>query len=120
MYKDLDGINEDVVNVDAIRNSLRNILSTPRGSVPGKPDFGCDLYKIIFQPIDPLTESMAKKFVSESVRKFENRVDLQTINIKKDEAFNKIVIDIVFTYKTIDLDDEGNNEPQTLSLAINV
>jgi len=98
MYKDLTTMSTVSTGLDAIRQSIRNILLTRRGSVPGKPQFGCDLYNIIFQPLDHLTASVAKNYVYEALQEFETRIDVQEVQIKRDDAYNKIVIDIYFTY----------------------
>ena len=39
MYKDLTTVELNVTEIKAINNSIRNILLTRRGSVPGKPRF---------------------------------------------------------------------------------
>lgn len=98
MYKDIATISTPVTGVDAIKQSIKNILLTRRGSVPGKPYFGSDLYNIIFQPLDHLTVSVAKNYVYEALQEFETRIEVQELEIKRDDAYNKIVIDIYFSY----------------------
>lgn len=119
MYKDYVTVCEDATEVAAIKNSLMNIIMTPRGSLPGKPRFGCDLYYIIFQPLDPLTESMAKNYIRESVREYEDRVSVIDIELTREEAFNKLIINITFKYIGINISSE-ESETSNLTLAFNV
>lgn len=118
MYKDVVTFNQNSTGLDAIRNSIRNILLTPRGSLPGKPRFGSDLHKVVFQQLDPLTEAIAKNYVLESLTEFEDRINVSRVGIRRDDAFNKILIDIVFTYR--DISAAETNGESAVSLAIRI
>lgn len=113
MYKDASVINTDVVGVNAIRNSIKNILTTQRGSLPGKPRFGSDLYKVLFRQLDHLTESLARNYIKESISEFEQRINITEINFKRVEEFNKLVIELKFTY----VDSQFNNETDELAIS---
>lgn len=116
MYKDTNTIGTDVTDVDAIRNSLRNILTTQRGSVPGRPRFGCDLYKVIFSPLDHLTESIAKNYIRESINEFEPRITLKNITFRRVEEFNKLIIDLEFSYT----DEEFNRNNESVAVSFDL
>lgn len=116
MYKDFNNLSNAVTDLQAIKNSIKNILLTPKGSLPGKPEFGSDLYKVLFSQMDHLTESMAKRFVKEALRKYEDRITIIGIEIKKVEEFNKLVIDLLFSYT----DKEFNNTQDSTSITFNL
>ena len=99
MYKDFTSIEQTNTEVQAINNSIRNILLTRRGSVPGKPRFGSDLYTLVFSQLDSLTESVAKSMILACLTEFEDRIRIQTIELKSIEEYNKLVISISYTYK---------------------
>ena len=101
MYNDVVSLHGNATGLNAIKNSIKNILLTPRGSLPGKPRFGSDLYKVVFQPLDPLTMAIAKNYVMEALTEFEDRINVRRVDIRRDDAFNKLLIDINFTYKDI-------------------
>ena len=101
MYNDVTSLHGNVTGLNAIKNSIKNILLTPRGSLPGKPRFGSDLYKVVFQPLDPLTMAIAKNYVMEALTEYEDRINVRRVDIRRDDAFNKLLIDINFTYKDI-------------------
>lgn len=116
MYKDFNNLSTVDTELNAIKNSIKNILLTPRGSLPGNPRFGSDLYKILFSQMDHLTEAMAKNFIKEALREFEDRISIIDISIKKVEEFNKIVIDILFSYT----DKEFNQTQDSTSITVNL
>ncbi len=99
MYKDLTSIEQHNTDIKAINNSIRNILLTRRGSVPGKPRFGSDLYTLVFNQLDSLTESVAKSMVFACLTEFENRISISNIEIKSVPEYNKLVIEVTYKYK---------------------
>lgn len=99
MYKDLTSVELDVADNKAINNSIRNILLTRRGSVPGNPRFGSDLYTLIFSQLDSLTESVAKSMIFACLTEFEDRINIIDIALKSVEEFNKLVITVNYRYR---------------------
>ena len=99
MYKDLTSVELDVADNNAINNSIRNILLTRRGSVPGNPRFGSDLYTLIFSQLDSLTESVAKSMIFACLTEFEDRINIIDIALKSVEEFNKLVITVNYRYR---------------------
>lgn len=99
MYKDLTSIELNNTDVKAINNSIRNILLTRRGSVPGKPRFGSDLHTLIFNQLDSLTESVAKSMIFACLTEFEDRISIVNIDLKSVEEYNKLVITVNYRYK---------------------
>jgi phage baseplate assembly protein W len=115
MFKDIQTISTTVDELNAIKNSITNILLTKRGSLPGKPEFGSDLFLGIFGPIDGLQISVLKNFIRESLNEFEPRIFISDIIIKPIQEYNKIVINLYFSYKNL----EGNNN-DLISLTLNL
>lgn len=99
MYKDLTSIELNNTDIKAINNSIRNILLTRRGSVPGKPRFGSDLHTLMFSQLDSLTESVAKSMIFACLTEFEDRINITNIDLKSVEEFNKLVITVDYKYK---------------------
>lgn len=101
MYKDLTTIELHNTEIKAINNSIKNILLTRRGSVPGKPRFGSDLYTLLFSQLDSLTESVAKSMIFACLTEFENRINVINIDLKSVEEYNKLVITIDYKYRDV-------------------
>lgn len=118
MYKDFESVSSDVTELNAIKNSIRNILLTKRGSLPGKPRFGSDLYKIVFSQLDPLTESIAKNYINEALAEYEDRISVTKVTIRSIEEFNKMVITIYFSYENEDFSASEYEESVSLSIGL--
>jgi phage baseplate assembly protein W len=92
---------EDVVrkyDLDAIRTSVRNILNTKRGEKLFKPDFGADLYGLLFEPLSPPTRLMARRKVVEAIARWEPRVIVEDVQMNMDEPeFGTLIITVYFS-----------------------
>jgi hypothetical protein len=66
-----DGI---VSGLEDIDQCIRIILSTPKGSVPHRPDFACDIHKYIDWPQDRAVAFIVRE-AREAILKFEPRVE---------------------------------------------
>ncbi len=65
---------ETVRDAEAIRQALILLLSTRPGERVMRPDYGCDLYQLVFAPNDDTTAGLAIHYVRRSVERFEPRV----------------------------------------------
>ena len=115
MYKDLKTIVDYNTNIQAINNSIKNILLTRRGSVPGIPRFGSDLYTLIFSQLDSLTESVAKSMILSALSEFEDRIIVKNIDLKSIAEYNRLSITINYVYK----DEFNNTEEASAIVSIN-
>lgn len=114
LYTDYTSVNETVTDAKAINNAIKNILFTPKGSMPGKPTFGSDLFKLIFSPLDHITKDLAKRYIREALRDWEKRIVIRNIDIKDIPEYNRLVINLEYVYRDKGLDV---NEQISLTLA---
>lgn len=78
--------NQDITldyGVEAINNSIENILLIDRYTVVGRPEFGCDLRSFLFDMMDDITISAIQMVVDEALREFEPRIVLKTVDVVK-------------------------------------
>ncbi len=115
IYTDYKNVEDVVYDVDAINNSIKNILLTRRGSLPGKPTFGSDLDKLIFNQMDHITHSLIKTGVIESLRKWEPRVLVENVIIKEAPEYNRITVSIMYSYV-----DKGLSQTATTNINFSV
>jgi phage baseplate assembly protein W len=89
-YKDLsltfakNPITNDVVAVtgaDAVKRSLRLLLSLNPGETPFFPDYGTRLRRLLFEPIDPITTVMLREEIEATIVTFEPRVTIRQLTV---------------------------------------
>ena len=68
----------------AIRQSLLMLLSTVPGERVMRPDYGCDLQRLLFWPNDATTAGLAIHYVRRAVERFEPRVEILTVDAVAD------------------------------------
>ena len=67
----------EMVQGDAsVRQAIFLLLSTTPGERVMRPEYGCDLGKVLFQPNDDSTAGLAIHFVKQAIRRWEPRVDV--------------------------------------------
>lgn len=100
-YKDLDlrfkthplfGDIRPVTDVDAIKNSIRNILLTRRGEKPFEPRFGSNVLDYLFENATDATKYSMGEEIRYSIEEHESRVKLQSIFIEDDIDNNAFFI----------------------------
>jgi phage baseplate assembly protein W len=64
-----------------IRRSLLLILSTAPGERLMRPDFGCGVHELVFQPNTAALRGAVRDKVGDAVRKWEPRVDLLDVAV---------------------------------------
>lgn len=67
--------------ISTILNSWTNILLTPLGSYIDDPTYGSELYKLIFEPADDITESKIIYEVQSRILSFDNRANIQNVEV---------------------------------------
>lgn len=86
----------------AIKNSLINIFNT----IPGQrfliPEFGCDLYGYLFEPVTDMTGRMIARTVLQAIQRWEPRVVVSKVNVEgfpDDHEYRITVIVVIPTLK---------------------
>jgi len=66
---------------DKISESIQIILSTSRGERLMRPEFGCDLKKLVFASATVDSLAMAEFYVKEALREFEPRIEVELVEV---------------------------------------
>lgn len=98
IYYDYDSPTSVVQDADAISNSIKNIILTRKGSVPGKPTFGSNLYKVVFDHIDHIIVSLIKSYIIEAILEFEPRVRVKQVQVKEIPEYNRVIVNVTYEY----------------------
>lgn len=91
--------------IETINQSILMILGTEPGERVMKPDFGCEINKILFAPNDDTTAGLAKYYIEKALKKWEKRIEIMDINISND---NHNILDIEIKYKILKSDTLGS------------
>lgn len=111
---DVHPISGDLIryaNQESVRQSVRNLLLTNRGSRPYNSDAGTNLRKLLQEPISPVTEQMISEQIRETILAFEPRVELQYVNVTINNDQAAYTATIVFSMVNI-------LEPVTLTIIL--
>lgn len=90
-----------VNNVNAVARSVRNIVYTLPGEKFFNPNFGSNITASLFENFDEFSASIIKGEIQTSIRNFEPRVNLQSVEVTPDYENNSF--DVVIQYEIIGL-----------------
>ena len=84
-------------SAEAIDNSISNIIFTTKGEKVGDPEFGTNVKRLLFRPIDSITEHLIKSDIMDNIERYEPRVEVDHISIVGDEDFNYYKVQVLYT-----------------------
>lgn len=82
--------------VEAVKQSVVNILLTAPGERPFNPYFGGNLYQYLFENFDDVTTAAIKSTVINSLRNFEPRVRVIDVQVDNLDYRNALRITVEF------------------------
>jgi len=68
-------------DIDVIINSWNNILLTPRRTYLNDPEYGSDLYLMVFDPVDDTTVERIKDEIQERLTYYDDRAIITDITV---------------------------------------
>lgn len=87
---------------DLIEQSIFLILSTARGERVMRPDFGCGINEVVFEPNSKETATQISFYVKDALGKYEPRIEVLKVTVEADiEHKNYLNINIGYLVKTI-------------------
>jgi phage baseplate assembly protein W len=103
-----------VVNQDSVKQSIRTIINTPKGSRIFEPDFGCNMNFYLFEPFIPETGMKIGKDIEFNITTYEPRVELISIKVSLDSENEGYSVNIVYKVREIQKVDTVTIELQRL------
>ena len=93
----------EMVNAaEDIRESLWILLSTAPGERVMVPEFGCALWRMVFEKLDPTTVTEMEELVRRAILNWEPRVDVDAVTVAADQVVEGLVhIDVAYTIRRI-------------------
>ena len=100
-----------LVNENAVKESIKNILLTDRGERLFQPRLGGDIRAMLFENASPVTSIIMRDRIEDVLNAFEPRCGLLDVEVQGDIDSNTIRISVVFHVI-------NSETPQTLSIDI--
>ena len=88
-----------VKNENSIKQSIRNLILTQKGERLMQPDIGCDVFSLLFEPLDPMTADAVRDEIINTINQYEPRVSLIDVTVNTVEIYNKF--DVTVEYRIV-------------------
>ena len=85
------------VDEEAIKTSIRNLISTKNYERPFHPEIGCQLFALLFENFTSVTAQVIKKTIFDAINKFEPRVSIIDVMLSESEDTNNLDVSITFS-----------------------
>lgn len=83
-----------------IRQAIQIIVMTALGERVMRPDFGCRIHELIFDPANEQTATLAAEYVREAIARWEPRIRIEDITVTPGGArYGELVIEMVYAIK---------------------
>jgi phage baseplate assembly protein W len=83
----------------SIQQSIKIIILTQRGERLGNPNFGTDLGRFMFEPIDRFLISDVEKELRRSISKYEKRIKELDVLVEEGQEFGSLIVTIAYINK---------------------
>lgn len=83
--------------IQQVRSNFKNLILTKKGERVGQPELGCDLWKILFEPLTDETLENARLSVADAVDRWMPFIELTDFQIAKTDDEN--IINIKCSYR---------------------
>jgi phage baseplate assembly protein W len=107
MRVDASGSLALVSGVADIEKSMRIIIGTAPGERPMRPEFGCRIWELLFEPINTNTLGLMETVVEEALQRWEPRVEITSVTADAVDPSNGAV-DISIAYVIASTNESRN------------
>lgn len=83
-----------------IDSSIRMILTTAPGERLMRPQFGCRIWELLFEPINANTLGLMGVAVREALGQWEPRIELDDVRLRPGDGDGQVMIEIDYTVRS--------------------
>ena len=105
---------EMVDEAASVRQAILLLLSTIPGERVMRPDYGCDIYRLIFSPNDDTTAGLAIYYVRRALERWEPRIQILSIDAGRSPDSPER-LDITIEYRIV-----ATQQMQVLPFSVNL
>tara|TARA_B100000073_G_C23481265_1_gene471654 strand:- start:77 stop:514 length:438 start_codon:yes stop_codon:yes gene_type:complete len=95
------------------KSNLKNLLLTVKGERVNQPELGCDLFNVLFEPMDDTLSVKIDTAIREATTKWLPHVIMKNVSVDLSESENLVNISLTFSTSV----DPGATDSITLNLA---
>ena len=96
---------QTVINAASIKQALLTIVNTPIGSRLFEPEFGCDLRRFLFEPLDEQTKTDIRETVEGAIGRFEPRITILSVSVTTLTNPDGYNIEVIYRLKQVNITD---------------
>lgn len=96
LVHDAQGAVKKVINAEAVKTSINNILNTRKGERVMVPEFGVDFDEALFEPINQDTMNFLADSVKETVERWDDRVKIIKVEFTAKPDSNQINLVVIY------------------------
>jgi hypothetical protein len=97
------GGNALVSGEENIKQSCLIILSTALGERAMRPDFGCGIYDLVFDPADASLAGRIEFFVANALEAWEPRITVKSVEAEMTEE--KVIVEVRYIIRSTNTED---------------
>jgi uncharacterized protein len=84
--------------IDSIERSIHMILSTAPGERVMRPDFGCAIWDLLYEPINTATIGLMGEATREALGRWEPRIEVDDVDVEPDDSsIGAVRISVAYT-----------------------
>lgn len=91
-----------VIDENAVRAAVRNLILTKNYERPFHPEKGCQITSLLFENFTPITKSAMEQTVRDVLEKFEPRARLTEVVVSDKPDENSVDVTVRFAINNID------------------
>lgn len=78
-----------------VEQAIRLILATAPGERPMRPEFGCDIHRMVFERLSSATTGRIERAIRSALQRWEPRIEVQNVTCELgDHRLGQLLIDI--------------------------
>jgi len=105
---------ETVAESESVRQAILLLLSTIPGERVMRPEYGCNLFLLIFSPNDNTTAGLAIHYVRQAIDRWEPRVEIESIDAIPNLE-DRARLDIILVYRVRSI-----SRTETMAFSLNL
>lgn len=83
-------------DIDAVKQSVKNLVLTGKGERPFQPRLGSDIRKLLFEPVDEFTALDIEEQVRVTIDNFEPRIKINKLDVISEPDNNRFKLSLEF------------------------